>query len=121
MIRHSFKIKQKINNYNYYAQIELEIVENNLKPYETIIEYDDDIDFNWRFAIEFGVKYFHQHLLAVEYKSLKVKILNFHSMPGDNTPTITFYITVKCLSELLNYKKELVRIDLENGNFIVVR
>ena len=120
MMHHSFRIKEKINNYNYYALIELEILENNLKAYETIVEYDD-IDSNWVFAIEFGVKYFHQHYLGFQHKGLMVRIKNFHWMPGDTTPMIAFYVTVKCLSELFNLKTELVKINVEQGDFIIVR
>ncbi|OQP58028.1 hypothetical protein [Niastella populi] len=120
MMHQSFKIRQRINGYNYYALIELEVDENFDK--ELIIEYDDSrVDPKWKSSIDFGIKYFHFHYLENENKGFAVLVRNLHTMIGDSTPSIVFYITVKCLTELFSFKKDLVKINQETGEFIFFR
>lgn len=120
MIDTSFKIKRQVSGRNYYGLIELEIELNSIRKVE--ISYSsEEADSEWHSIIEAGIHHFFYHYYLDEQKGLSINIKKLHTMLGDTTPAIVFYITVLCLEIALNYKKGLIKLDENDGTFLLVR
>jgi nucleosome binding factor SPN SPT16 subunit len=112
----TFKFYRLINNVGYYGKISLEVTQTDTKRLN--MEYDSYVEEEWRNIIESGAKYFFEHYSKDFNKGLNILVKDLHSMIVDTSSIVIFYITTKCLVEILEYPKGLVEFNEENGTFI---
>jgi hypothetical protein len=115
MTSHSFKLKKYINDIGFYSSIEL-IVNTDIDSLK--VEFNEVVDDpEWHPSVMFGILYFYEHYSKRGNKGLFVSVRNLHTMTGDSSHIVVFYVTVKCLCEALGYSHELIEFDNVTGAF----
>lgn len=109
-----YKVAQQINNRGIFAEIELEAA---LHFHSSIvkIEYEFEIDRIWQAGIEFGIKYFIEHLQKPYAKGIQVKVTRFNYNEVDTKMALVSIVTIKALMDA--YKATIYRepfIDFKN-------
>lgn len=99
----SFRLTTKINSVALYANAILNVEATSDSNFT--VEFDD-VDDKWRVAINFAVQYFFEHYR----KGFHVKVDYLHTMIIDSSQMTVVYVIVKCLSDALGFKKELITI-----------
>jgi len=118
IINRSFKVKQSINQANYYALISISGKKTEKRKLEVVFE---DVPPEWCSSVETGIKYFYHYFNLQEQMGLQLTINKLHTMEGDATPMTVFYVTVKCLSEMFQFSNNLISLDEIDGKYNVLR
>jgi hypothetical protein len=118
-MKHSTIFKKYINGIGFYSRIAM-TVEEGSEP-QLIIEIDDEfVDSEWQSAIRFAVNYFFDHLPFQEKKGKIIKIDDLHTMTGDSTNSVVFFVAVTCLCEMFNMAP-LIVLDENTAFFSVAK
>ncbi len=110
-----FKIKEKMGK-PIYAHIILTVIENNKN--ELIINFDNNLPYETKLSIEFGILYYYQQYIKLSKKvGLSVNIDYVHGIPVDTTAIVLCYSAIKAMADALAFEIKGLLIT-ENGDFI---
>lgn len=117
----AFKEKRNINGVGFYASIETIVGISDDQKFLKI-EFDRNrVDEEWLSAVEFGIKYFHEHFSRRYAKGLSVYVRNLHTMVVDSSFATVFFVTVKCLCQIIDDSLDLVRLDDKSATILLVK
>lgn len=116
-MKSNFKLRELLKNRGCYADITFEIIENNEKPSNLILDYRADK--LWEIVCKAGVFIFFDYYCRQNKGELTVKIIDIKWMPIDTNNIVVFYSTIKGLGEILNFNMDKLSIDFENETFII--
>ncbi len=112
-----FKFYKLINRVGYYGKINLKITVTESAGLN--VNFDEFVEKEWYDSVEFGIKYFYEHHYKKFNQGLNIFVKDLHTMIGDTSSIVVWYVTVKCLCEAFEYSEDLVAFNEEKGVFLV--
>jgi hypothetical protein len=116
----TFKFKKYVNDEGFYAMVDLEVTVEQ----EAIlrVQYDNDfVDEEWHKSVAFAMQYVYEHYQKAGKKGFSARVKRLHTMTGDTTHIVVFYVIVRGLIEALGnvFNSELVIFDEKEGTFSI--
>ncbi len=110
MQQKTFRFSDNFKGTGFYAKVTIHVAPLAASDY--MLEISEWVDQEWHTSIRFALDYFFSHYR----ESVKVTIEELHTMIVDSSAMTVVYAIVKCLSDLLGFKPELIIFN--EGTFV---